>query len=166
MKIRFNWSFKNFSIMKVLKWLRSSPNEKEIQIVMHELIRAITSQACTQIKASFCPKAGWERELYANKGCDLSKQTVVMLWQPERALNILHQSLRQRDWCFLLPQKRTKPGMQPTYGMLLGEGDVAETHREHNGCREVQTIRICLRIRWKGQWLWGPVARIRDLVPW
>lgn len=40
---------------------------------MHELIRAITSQACTQIKAGFCPQAGGEWELYANKECDLSK---------------------------------------------------------------------------------------------
>lgn len=107
-KVGFNQSFKNSSIMKVLKWLRFSLNEKEIQIVMHELIRAITSQACTQIKAGFCPKAGWEGELYANKGCDLSKCMVMPLSQPERALNTQPQSLVQRDWWLLLPQKRNQ----------------------------------------------------------
>lgn len=79
--------------MKVLKGSRFLPNEKEIQIVMHELIRAITSQACTGIKAGFCPRAGWKRELYANKGCDLFKCMVILLSQPERAPDTQPQSL-------------------------------------------------------------------------
>lgn len=72
------------------------PNEKEIRIVMHELMRAITSQACTHIKAGFCPTAACKRELYANKGCDLPWEMVRMLSQLGRALDTPPRSLGQR----------------------------------------------------------------------
>lgn len=151
------------------------PNEKEIQIVMHELIRAVTSQACTQIKAGFCPKAACEWELYANKGCDLSSEMVRMLPQLERGLDTPPRSLGQRDWWILLPWKRNQARC-PNPSIMCP----SPPPHPPGGGREAAWLSIMVstmppglahpvrnpRGKWRGQGLWRSATRIRELVPW
>lgn len=86
--------------MKVLKQLQFSPNEKAIQIVMHELIRAITSQACTQIKAGSAPQQA-ESGGVCKRGCDGSKEVVRTLLS-HKSTGHQSRSLGQRDCWDLL----------------------------------------------------------------